>query len=53
MMSKHINLRKFSKAKYNNGVIAKIIKNKLVAFTKKFGQYVKNVKSKTVVLKPF
>ena len=32
-MSKHINLRKFNKGKYNNGVNAKIIKNKSVAFT--------------------
>lgn len=53
MMSKHINLKKFSKSEYNDGVIAKIFKNKSVVFTKKFGQYVKNVKLKTVVLKAF
>lgn len=53
MMSKHINLRKFSKAEDNNGVNAKIIKNKSVAFTNKFGQDVKNVESKTLFLKPF
>lgn len=53
MMSKHINLRKFSKGKYNNGVNAKIITYKSGAFTNKFGEDVENVKSKTLFLKAF
>lgn len=41
VLSKYINLRKFRKRMYSNGVSAKVTEDESFAFTKKFGQDVK------------
>ncbi|XP_010213053.1 PREDICTED: ankyrin repeat and SAM domain-containing protein 6 [Tinamus guttatus] len=51
-MPKRINLRKLSTSKNNTGINTKIIKDKLVAFTNKFGQAVKAMMPKKLLFKP-